>query len=270
MTKTELRERLASGKPLEDVLTFKNGYYKSKKFFVNDNFIVYIPDLTVLDICTYNSLHEEEIDDVIEHCYTGNDFMKISKDHGLLAKDLWDFVTWQNPDLDDFLEGYDKDDFLSDYGFSMDELFNKNKNSTDNSEMEKRIAETAIHITWIYTDLANDGKVFPLMSDEVNSCELMNFISNMAMEFERTVKYDNWMTELDEYATERFMNSEYATKKKYKIRVTETYEKVYEVEAENFDKARTKLKNMFSTSAESIPHEYVQGGELFYTEQEEN
>jgi hypothetical protein len=152
----------------------------------------------------------------------------------------------------------------------MDELFNKKEEPTENSEMEKRIAETAIHITWIYTDLANDGKVYPLMSDEVNSCELMDFISNMAMEFERTVKYDDWMTELDEYATGRFMDSNYAVKKKYKIKVTETYEKVYEVEAENFDKACTKLKHMFNTSAESIPHEYVQGGKLFYIEQEKN
>ena len=133
------------------------------------------------------------------------------------------------------------------------------------NEMERNIAESAIHITWIYTDLANDGKVYPLMSDEVNSCELMKFIADIAMEFEKIGNYEDWIGELDKYATERFMSSEYAINKKYKINVTEMYEKVYEIEAENFSKACVKLKDMFNKNTESIPS-VTSSCKLFYTE----
>ena len=125
MTKPELKEQLKSGKSLEEALALKDGQdcviYKTEIFEVSDE-IIYIPDMGVIDIPMYLPLSDEEIEDVINHCYTGKDFMEIAKNYRELAIDLWNYVDWQNPDLDDFLMGYDEKQFKKDYGFDMNEL----------------------------------------------------------------------------------------------------------------------------------------------------
>lgn len=125
MTKAELREQLESGKSLDNVLPFTDGQecviYKMENFEVSDE-IIYIPDMGVIDIPIYLPLSDEEIEDVINHCYTGNNFMEIAKNHKKLAVDLWNYIDWQNPDLDDFLMGYEEEQFKDDYGFDMNEL----------------------------------------------------------------------------------------------------------------------------------------------------
>lgn len=46
-----------------------------------------------------------------------------------IAEQLFLFVDWQHPNIQDFLEGYSEVEFLEDWGFSIDELQNCCANS---------------------------------------------------------------------------------------------------------------------------------------------
>lgn len=67
-----------------------------------------------------------------------------------------------------------------------------------------KIGESAAEIMLLYTELSSNGEVYSIMDDEVNSCELLNIIAEMAIEFE--IKYadtDDWLYDIDHFATER-------------------------------------------------------------------
>ena len=65
---------------------------------------------------------DEEIENVIRNCYTGNDFVVECSGHEDLAKELFEFVDWQHPNIQDVLDTYDEGEFEEKYGFSMEEL----------------------------------------------------------------------------------------------------------------------------------------------------
>ena len=126
MNKAELRVKLEVGEKLENIFEFIDGQdcliYKTKHFEMSDN-IIYIPDVDLNEIDTESVLEEEEeIENVLKHCYTGNDFVDECNDHREVAKELFDFVDWQNPNVQDLLDGYDNEEFEERYGFSMEEL----------------------------------------------------------------------------------------------------------------------------------------------------
>ena len=124
MTKNELKMKLEAGAFLVDLFDFTYGQecliYKGN-FEISDQ-IIYIPDVDLNEIDTESVLEDEEIENVLDCCYTGNDFVAECSGHEDLAMELFNFVDWQHPNIQDVLDGYDDDEFEERYGFSMDEL----------------------------------------------------------------------------------------------------------------------------------------------------
>ena len=124
MTKKELRDKLYEGSHVEDLFDFSDGQeciiYKGN-FEVSDK-IIYIPDIDLNQIDTECALSNEDIENVIHNCYTGNDFVEECSGHEDLARELFDFVDWQHPNIQDLLDGYDDEEFEGRYGFSMEAL----------------------------------------------------------------------------------------------------------------------------------------------------
>ena len=74
------------------------------------------------EIDTESVLEDEEIENVLNNCYTGNDFMTEWNGHEDLARELFDFVDWQHPNIQDLLDLYNDEEFEREHGFSMEEL----------------------------------------------------------------------------------------------------------------------------------------------------
>ena len=129
MTKEYLRKELECGKALKDIFSFTDGQdstiYKGKFDLENAENIIYIPDIFLNDIDIESDfLTEMEIKNVLENCYSTEDFIEESQGHANLAESLFNYVDWQHLDLHDLLEGYEdeQDVFLERYGFPYSEL----------------------------------------------------------------------------------------------------------------------------------------------------
>ena len=67
-----------------------------------------------------------------------------------------------------------------------------------------RIGESAAEIMLLYTELSANEEVYSIIDDEINSCELLNAIVQMAVEFEIThANTEDWLYDIDQFATER-------------------------------------------------------------------
>ena len=127
MTKDQLKERLKNGEYLEDIFEFTDGQdcliYKGN-FEVSDN-IIYISDIWLHELNVDSKATEEDIEDIINCCYTGNDFMEECHNSESVAEGLFNIVDWHTPDIQDILDGYDEEDdeyFKKDYGVSINEF----------------------------------------------------------------------------------------------------------------------------------------------------
>ena len=124
MTKNELKMKLEAGAFLIDLFDLTYGQecliYKGN-FEISDQ-IIYIPDVDMNEIDTESVLEDEEIENVLNNCYTGNDFMTECSSHEDLARELFDFVDWQHPNIQDLLDLYSDEEFEREHGFSMEEL----------------------------------------------------------------------------------------------------------------------------------------------------
>ena len=124
MTKNELKMKLEAGAFLIDLFDLTYGQecliYKGN-FEISDQ-IIYIPDVDMNEIDTESVLEDEEIENVLINCYTGNDFMTECSGHEDLARELFDFVDWQHPNIQDLLDLYSDEEFEREHGFSMEEL----------------------------------------------------------------------------------------------------------------------------------------------------
>lgn len=118
MTKNELKMKLEAGAFLIDLFDLTYGQecliYKGN-FEISDQ-IIYIPDVDLNEIDTESVLDDEEIENVLDNCYTGNDFMTECNGHEDLARELFDFVDWQHPNIQDVLACYDEEEFKEKYG----------------------------------------------------------------------------------------------------------------------------------------------------------
>ena len=129
ITKEYLRKELECGKALKDLFEFSDGQdstiYKGKFDLENAENIIYIPDIFLNDIdIDADFMMEMEIKNVLENCYTTEDFMEEAQGHVNLAESLFNYVDWQHPDLHDLLEGYEdeQEEFYKKYGFQYSEL----------------------------------------------------------------------------------------------------------------------------------------------------
>ena len=129
ITKEYLRKELECGKCLKDLFEFSDGQdctiYKGKFDIENRENIIYIPDIFLNEIdIDADFMTEMEIKNVLENCYTTEDFMEETQGHVNLAESLFAYVDWQHLDLYDLLEGYEdeKEEFYKKYGFLYSEL----------------------------------------------------------------------------------------------------------------------------------------------------
>lgn len=129
ITKECLRKELECGKRLKNLFEFSDGQYctiyKGKFDLDNAENIIYIPDIFLNDIdIETDFLTEMEIKNVLDNCYTTEDFIEEAQGHANLAESLFNYVDWQHLDLDDLLEGYEDEqgEFYKKYGFLYSEL----------------------------------------------------------------------------------------------------------------------------------------------------
>lgn len=124
MTVKELKKKLIKGYRLKDLFDFSDGQdciiYKSD-FEITDD-IIYIPDIDLNEINIDTKLNKEEIKNVLNSCYTGNDFVEECNGYKDVAEELFEFVDWQHPNIMDMLETYGENEFEEKYGFSIEEL----------------------------------------------------------------------------------------------------------------------------------------------------
>lgn len=101
MTKAELRERLRKGAIMDDLFDFCEGQecwmFKAAGFKPGED-ILYIPDLDFNDIpVAEHPKTYEEIEDIIDQCYTGDDFIEECDGNTEKAKRLFWYCDWQHP-----------------------------------------------------------------------------------------------------------------------------------------------------------------------------
>lgn len=100
LTKNELRQKLLCGAKMEDLFDFRSGQecdiFKAEEFTSGDK-IIYIPDLSLNEIPTDRPVKADEVDDILNSCYTGSDFIKeCNGDHDLALR-LFVYCDWQHP-----------------------------------------------------------------------------------------------------------------------------------------------------------------------------
>lgn len=84
----------------------------------------------------------------------------------------------------------------------------------DNKEMEIKIAENAMGITLIYTDLIKEKKIKSMGDEDIDRCEFINDIVEWAREFEyENPECDDWFYEIDRFAKRKLLKK-YGIKKK--------------------------------------------------------
>jgi hypothetical protein len=123
MNRYEVKEQLLQGKKLQELFDFTDGQecliYKGN--FEKSDKIIYIPDIYLNDIPIDRKLEPEEIDEILHHFISGFNFIDECNGNEKLAKALFDFCDWQHPNTQDIKDGYDEEEFLEEFGISMDE-----------------------------------------------------------------------------------------------------------------------------------------------------
>lgn len=101
MTKDKLKKHLKNGGLMDDAFSFGPGQeceiFKEEQFLPGDE-IIYIPDTALNKIPITTPITDDEaIDDVINHCYTGDDFIDECGGDREKAKRLFYYCDWQHP-----------------------------------------------------------------------------------------------------------------------------------------------------------------------------
>lgn len=83
----------------------------------------------------------------------------------------------------------------------------------ERTERERKISETSALMMQFYYDMADEGIVYPISSDKVDSVVLAKEIAEMAIDFENG-KYEkfDWLEEVETYVRDHFIWSEYVIK----------------------------------------------------------
>lgn len=83
----------------------------------------------------------------------------------------------------------------------------------ERTEHERKITEISALMMQFYYDMADEGIVYPISSDKVDSVVLAKEIAKMAIDFENG-KYEkfDWLEEVETYVRDHFIWSEYAIK----------------------------------------------------------
>ena len=102
MTKEKIRTRLLAGETLDDILVLRPGQecfiFKEHSFRPGAD-VIYVPDIDLNEIPAYVDISDdvELIDEVLDDCYTGDDFIEQCGGDATLAEALFYYVDWQHP-----------------------------------------------------------------------------------------------------------------------------------------------------------------------------
>lgn len=101
VTKEQIHNALLNGKTLLDILTFSPGQeceiYKAPEFRPDDT-VIYVPDIYLNKIPTdYPITDPEKLQEVLQSCYTGKDFITEACGDEKVARALFSYVDWQHP-----------------------------------------------------------------------------------------------------------------------------------------------------------------------------
>lgn len=83
----------------------------------------------------------------------------------------------------------------------------------ERTERERKISETSALMMQFYYDMADEGIVYPISSDKVDSVVLAKETAKMAIDFENG-KYEkfDWLEEVETYVRDHFIWSDYEIK----------------------------------------------------------
>ena len=83
----------------------------------------------------------------------------------------------------------------------------------ERTEHERKISETSALMMQCYNDMVQDGIVYPISSEKVDSAVLTAEIAEMAIDFENG-KYEesDWIEEVETYTIDHFLGSDYEIK----------------------------------------------------------
>lgn len=83
----------------------------------------------------------------------------------------------------------------------------------ERTEHEWKISETSALMMQCYNDMVQDGTVYPVSSEKVDSMALTTEIAEMAIDFENG-KYEesDWIEEVETYTIDHFLGSDYEIK----------------------------------------------------------
>lgn len=99
MTKQELSQELVSGKLLYDLFLWTPGQeceiFKAEEWKSGDE-ILYIADLYYTRLYLMR-IEPDDLEDVLERCYTGDDFLEAAEGDEELARQIFETVDWQSP-----------------------------------------------------------------------------------------------------------------------------------------------------------------------------
>ena len=101
MTKAELRKKLLGGAIMDDLFTFRGGQdcdiFKAARFEPGDE-IIYIPDLALNLIPVTEPANDlKDVEEIVDCCYTGNDFIEECGGDKEKARHLFWYCDWQHP-----------------------------------------------------------------------------------------------------------------------------------------------------------------------------
>lgn len=101
MTRVELMAALKAGKIMEELLPSVSGQeceiYKASSFVLGDD-IIYIPDIWLNEIPYHTAISDDEdIEEILLSCYSGNDFLEECGGNAQLAERLFWLCDWQHP-----------------------------------------------------------------------------------------------------------------------------------------------------------------------------
>lgn len=124
MKKEILEQKLFSGIPLVKILPMIDGQecliYKGDWDELDCNDIAYIKDTGEYGDCE-EPFSVEEIPAIMENCcFTKGDFLFACKGNEEVAKDFLEWPDWETPDIDQYLDGYDEEEFFEKFGVTME------------------------------------------------------------------------------------------------------------------------------------------------------
>lgn len=187
MTVNEVRERIIKGECLSDMFEFTDGQdcmiYKGEWNPGDD--VIYIPDIDLNEICINRPLvqilDEIEIGDVLYCLYTGKDFMELADGNEEIAKELFRYVDWQHPAsaINEVLDDEYEDSDEQSGGINM------------NSNYTTLCMDNSIEITWLYDELASEGKILSVKNVGNSDC-IKEIIIGIATDFEKEYGDSDW------------------------------------------------------------------------------